>query len=227
MSIRGFVPYPVAMRFVTGRRACLLITLGLTLAACAGGDSNTVTYTDTNRLSRFDVPNDWNLYEFTELSTLADLPFDEPVQGFTFPAVTSVGFDGAPVRDVSGLAGSLTEANYPIGSVSVRQIGDRERDFLSRAMLTQSVVPYYTLVNSQEIQKEDFSFGDGFDGVRVLFAFESDTGADQGVAYLLAVSNPDNNRMYSIVAGCNRECFIANQDQITKVVDSWLVNKKG
>jgi hypothetical protein len=215
------------MRFPVGRRTTLLIVVGLALAACSGGESNVVTYTDSNRLSRFDVPKDWNLYEFTELSTLSDLPFDEPVQGFTFPAVTSVGFDGGPVRDVDGLSGSLAEANYPIGSVSVRQIGEAERDFLSRAMLTQSVVPYYNLVNPQEIQKEDFSFGDGFDGVRVLFAFESETGNDQGVAYLISVSNPDDNRMYSIVAGCNRECFINNQDQITKVVDSWLVNKKG
>ena len=161
------------------------------------------------------------------MSTLEDLPFDEPVQGFTFPAVTSVGFDGAPVRDVAVLSSDLTLADYPIGTASVRQVGDRERDFLSRAMLSQSVVPYYGLSNPQEITKEDFSFGDGFDGIRLLVAYDSEAGTEQGVAYLISVSDPDNSRIYSIVAGCNRECFIANQDEITKVVDSWLVNKKG
>jgi hypothetical protein len=153
------------------------------------------------------------------------MPFDEPVQGFTFPAVTSVGFDGAPARDLDGLSGSLADAAYPIGVASVRTVGDREREFLSRAMLTQSVVPYFGLINPQELQKEDFTFGDGFDGVRVLFAFETDT-SEQGVGYLVSVSNADDDRIYSIVAGCSRDCFIANQDEITKVVDSWLVNKK-
>lgn len=195
-------------------------------AACGGATSDVVTYTDEDHLSRFDVPEDWNLYELSELSSLGDLPFDEEVQGFSFPALTSVGFDGAPVRDVEGLADTLPDAEYPIGVSSVRQVGDVERDFLSRAVLTQSVLPYYGLANSEEISKEDFTFGDGFDGVRVLVAFEGDTGTDQGVAYLISISDPEDRRIYSIIAGCNRECFINNQDAITKVVDSWLVNKR-
>ena len=122
---------------------------------------------------------------------------------------------------------TVAEADYPIGAASVRQIGDLERDFLSRSMLTQSVVPYATMPNPEEITKEDFSFGNGFDGVRALVSFESATGNDLGVAYMISVSDPDDRRIYSIAAGCNRDCFIANQDTITKVVDSWLVNKKG
>ena len=212
----------------TGRLVAIAAFIGLVVAACGGGSSdNLITYTDAESLSRFDVPDDWHLYELSELSTLDDLPFDEPVQGFTFPAVTSVGFDGAPVRDVNALGADLTVADYPIGTASVRQVGDRERDFLSRAMLTQSVVPYFALTNPQELQKEDFTFGDGFDGVRLLVAYDSEAGTEQGVAYMISVSDPTDNRIYSIVAGCNRECFIANQDTITKVVDSWLVNKKG
>lgn len=205
----------------------LMLTCGLLASACGGGDSGLVTHTDSQRLSRFDVPKDWHTYDFTELSALGDLPFDEPVQGFSFPAITSLGFDGAPVKDVNQLTSPLHEANYPIGATSVRQVGDRERDFLSRAILTQSVVPYFGLPNPQELEKEDFSFGDGFDGVRVLVAFQSDSGAEQGVAYLISVSDPADSRIYAIVAGCNRDCFVANQEEITKVVDSWLVNKKG
>lgn len=186
-----------------------------------------MTHTDPERLSRFDIPEDWHVYDFSTLSSLDDLPFDEEVQGFSFPAITSMGFDGAPVSDVSHLTLPLPEADYPIGAASVRQVGDRERDFLSRAVLTQSVIPYFGMASPQELQKEDFSFGDGFDGIRVLVAFQSQTSSDQGVAYLISVSNPDDTRIYSIVAGCNRECFIAHQDEITKVVDSWLVNKKG
>ena len=200
--------------------------LAFLLAACSNADSGVVTFTDEERLSRFDIPESWNIYELTELSSLEDLPFDEQVQGFSFPAITSVGFDGGPVRDVSNLAANLPEADYPIGSMSVRQVGEVEKDLLSRAMLTQSVLPYYNLANSEEISKEDFSFGSGFDGVRVLVAFQDEAATGQGVAYMISVSNEDDTRIYSMIAGCNRECFIANQETIEGVVDSWLVNKR-
>jgi hypothetical protein len=201
-------------------------SVAVMLAACSGADEGVVTFTDDERLSRFDLPESWHVYELAELSELEDMPFDEQVQGFDFPAITSVGFDGGPVRDVGNLENSLSEAEYPIGSMSVRQVGEVEKDLLSRAMLTQSVLPYYGLSNSEEITKEDFSFGNGFDGVRVLVAFQDETATGQGVAYLISVSNEDDTRIYSMIAGCNRECFIANQNTIEGVVDSWLVNKR-
>jgi hypothetical protein len=201
-------------------------SVAVMLAACSGADEGVVTVTDEERLSRFDLPESWHTYELAELSELEDIPFDEQVQGFSFPAITSVGFDGGPVRDVSNLERSLADAEYPIGSMSVRQVGEVEKDLLSRAMLTQSVLPYYGLSNSEEITKEDFSFGNGFDGVRVLVAFQDEAATGQGVAYLISVSNEDDTRIYSMIAGCNRECFIANQDTIEGVVDSWLVNKR-
>jgi hypothetical protein len=210
-----------------GRLAAWAVVSALLLSACSGGDSGTRTITDDESLSRFDLPHDWHVYELDELSKLEQLPFDAGYQGFTFPAVTSIGFDGAPAQDVTRLNTSVADSDYPIGAASVRQVGDIERDFLSRAMLAQSVIPYVQLANPDELQKEDFSFGAGFDGVRLLVSFESASGSDLGVAYLISVSDPDNRRIYSIVAGCNRDCFIANQDTITKVVDSWLVNKKG
>ena len=196
------------------------------LAACSGADSGVVTMTDPGRLGRFDLPQSWNVYQLSELSALEELPFDEQFQGYSFPAVSSVGFDGGPVRDVANLTASLPEADYPIGVMSVRSVGEVEKDLLSRATLTQSVLPYYGLSNSQEITKEDFSFGAGYDGVRVLVAFQNEEATDQGVAYLISVSNPDDTRIYSMIAGCNRECFVANQETIEKVVDSWLVNKR-
>ena len=89
------------------------------LAACSGAESNgVVTFTDDERLSKFEIPKSWHVYELPELSELEDMPFDEQVQGFSFPAISSVGFDGGPVRDVSNLAAALPEADYPIGSMS-------------------------------------------------------------------------------------------------------------
>lgn len=193
------------MKILGSTRVWILLAFaGFAVTACGDGESETVTHTDPQRLSRFEAPQDWHVYDFAELSTLADLPFDEQVQGFSFPAITSLGFDGAPVKDVNQLTAPLPEAAYPIGAASVRQVGDRERDFLSRAVLTQSVIPYFGLANPQELQKEDFSFGDGFEGVRLLVSFQSETSPEQGVAYLVSVSDPDDSRIYSIVAGCNR-----------------------
>jgi hypothetical protein len=208
------------------RSGLVAATLLFVLVACGGNESGVVTLTDPERLGRFDLPESWNVYNLSELSSLDDLPFDEQVQGYNFPAISGVGFDGGPVRDVHNVAAALTEADYPIGVMSVRQVGEVQKDLLSRAMLTQSVLPYYGLANSEEISKEDFSFGGGFDGVRVLVAYQNEEGTAQGVAYLISVSNSDDSRMYSMIAGCNRECFIANQPTIEKVVDSWLVNKK-
>jgi hypothetical protein len=185
-----------------------------------------VTFTDEERLTKFEIPESWHVYELSELSALEEVPFDEQVQGFSFPAISSVGFDGGPVRDVANLAAELPAAEFPIGAMSVRQVGEVEKDLLSRAMLTQSVLPYYALSNSEEIIKEDFSFGNGFDGVRVLVAFQDEAATEQGVAYLISVSNEDDTRIYSMIAGCNRECFVAQQETIEKVVDSWLVNKR-
>ncbi len=209
-----------------GGIALLAGGLVLLLAACDGGSAAVVTHTDEQRLGRFQIPEQWHTYELSELSSLEDMPFDESVQGFTFPPVSGIAFDGDPVRDVEHLTKELPEAEYPIGVMTVRQIGEAEKDFLSRAVLTQSVLPYYNLANSQELTKEDFSFGGGFDGVRVLVSFEDEAGQNQGVAYLITVSNPDDTRMYSMIAGCSRQCFIDHQETIVGVVDSWLVNKR-
>ncbi len=208
------------------RHLLVLTTAILLISACGGDSASVITYTDDERLGRFQIPEQWHTYQLSELSSLDDLPFDEQVQGLTFPPVSGIGFDGDPVRDVAHLSRALPESEYPIGLMSVRQIGQAEKDFLSRAVLTQSVLPYYNLANSQELQKEDFSFGGGFDGVRVLVSFEDEAGQNQGVAYLIAVSNPEDTRMYSMIAGCSRECFVSHQDTIVGVVDSWLVNKR-
>lgn len=211
-----------------GRRgAAVIAVLALGLSACAtGGDADLVTYTDPGRQSLFSIPGQWNLYELGELSSLGTLPFVQSVQGIEFPAIDSVAFDGAPVRDVGNLTSDLADAQYPIGASSVRTVTPDAKDFISRYVLTQSVLPYLDLQEPQEIQKEDFSFGKGFEGVRVLVAYTGASGQSIGVAYLISVTDPDDRRLYSIIAGCSRDCFIENQQAIEEVIDSWLVNTR-
>jgi hypothetical protein len=210
-------------------RRALKIALGplvVALATCGSGTSDTVSYTDPDKLSLVNLPPTWNTYEISELNALDDVPFAEPFAGFEYPAVSSLAFDGAPARDVSNVTNSLAVVDYPIGAMSVRSVGDLERQYLNRAALSQSVLPYFEFLDSQEHVREDFTFGDGYDGVRVLVSYVDEDGAEVGIAYLISVTDPADNRIYSIVAGCSRDCYIENQAQIERVVDSWLVNKR-
>ena len=211
-----------------GRRfSVLLILAAVGLSACGdGGNESTINYTDAGKLSLVQLPDNWHTYELDELDDLTDMPFDEAYAGFDYPAVVSTAFDGAPSRDLNNVSVALVEASYPIGSISVRTVGDTERQFINRAALSQSIVPYFQYLNATEHLREDFTFGDGYDGVRVLVSYADETGAEVGVAYLISVTDPEDNRMYSIVAGCSRQCYIDNQAEIERVVDSWLVNKR-
>lgn len=210
------------------RRLFLLaVPIAFALAACgSGGGEETVPYTDPGRLSLVNLPSDWNLYEPQELSELSDMPFTESYDGFDYPEVTSIAFDAAPAHDVSNVTTPLATASYPIGAMSVRSVGDFEKLFLNRAALIQSVIPYFEYLDPQEHRREDFTFGDGYDGVRVLVSFSDESGSEIGVAYMISVTDPADDRIYSIVAGCSRQCYIDNQAQIERVVDSWLVNKQ-
>lgn len=206
-----------------------MIALGpfaLVLAACGSGGTDIVSYTDPDKLSLVNLPTEWNTYEISELSALEDVPFAEPYAGFEYPALFSMAFDGAPARDVANVSNALASVDYPIGAMSVRTVGELERQYLNRVALSQSVLPYSEFLDPQEHLREDFTFGDGYDGVRILVSYADETGADVGIAYLISVTDPADNRMYSIVAGCSRDCYIANQVEIERVVDSWLVNKR-
>ena len=210
-------------------RRLFLTVLGLLafmVVACGSGSSDIVSYTDPEKSSLVNLPTGWHTYDISELNALDDVPFAEPYGGFDYPAVSSLAFDGAPARDVANLTTSLAVVDYPIGAMSVRTVGEIERQYLNRAALSQSILPYFQFVDAQEHVREDFSFGDGYDGVRVLVSYVDESGAEVGIAYLISVTDPADNRMYSIVAGCSRDCYIENQAQIERVVDSWLVNKR-
>lgn len=196
------------------------------LAACSSGSSDAIRYKDPQDRTLFQVPSSWHLYGYDEVSGLATLPFDSAVQGLDFPTVSSVGFDAAPVRDPANLDLDLLQTDFPVGAASIRTVGDAERDFLSRYTLTQSVVPYRSFSNPQEITKEDFSFGRGYDGVRVLASWTDDSGQEIAVAYLISVTDPGQQRLFTMVAGCSLQCFRDNQNTIEGVVDSWLVNTR-
>lgn len=204
----------------------LAVILGV--VACGGGSGGTEvsTYTDPDELTLIEMPGDWHLYDFEEINQLDELPFVETVQNLDFPVESVVAFDGAPVKDVTNLAEDLATVDYPIGAATIRTIGDGQRDFVSRFVMTHSALPYLSLPNPDEIEKEDFSFGDGYDGTRVLVSFSDAEAQNVGVAYMISVTDATDDRLFSVVAGCSRQCFIDRQADIESVVDSWLVNTR-
>lgn len=211
----------------TFRSLALLVVTATTLVGCGGSvGSDPTVYTDPSRTSLFRVPQGWHVYDTEEMSELPTFPFVHTVDTVDLPVVHIAAFDGAPARNVGNLSDELASVDVPVGAVTIRSIGSSERDFVSRNLLVQSVLPYHARGNAQEITKEDFSFGRGFEGVRILVAYQDGTGPDVGVAYLISVTDSDTRQMYSIVAGCSQECFVANQQTIEELVDSWLVNTR-
>lgn len=210
------------------QRRLLLVCLGFALAACSGStNGDHITYVDPAEFSIFSIPGDWNLYELKDLEGLGEFPFTHSVEGMTFPVIAGAGFTASPTRDPNHLTMSMAEVDFPIGSMSVRQLGADERERLSRFILTQSVIPYRSYPNMVEEFAEDFSFGSGFEGVRRLVRFVDPENTQRlATAYMVVVTDPADQRMYSIVAGCSEECFASNQNQIVEVIDSWMVNTK-
>lgn len=208
------------------RLAVSVAVLGLVAAACSAGESALTTYQDPDQQSLFELPSNWNFYEGENLAGVT-VPFITQGTDFQLPVVSQVAFDGAPARDSANLTGSISLSQFPLGSATVREIGEGERDFISRFLLAELVVPYHSQLGSQELLKQDFAFDDDFRGVQVAVAYTDAVTEEDAAVYLISVTDPEVTKMYSIAVGCSLDCFDRNQDQILAVVDSYLVNTRG
>ncbi len=195
------------------------------LAACSEGESGITTYRDPDRNSLFELPSHWNLYEGESLTGVT-VPFITQGADFQLPVLSQIAFDGAPTPDPANLTGSVSTSQYPIGTVAVREIGGQERDFISRFLLAELVVPYHSQTGSEEILKTDFEFENDFRGVQLAVAYTDAITEEQAAVYLISVTNPEVTKMYSIAVGCSLDCFGRNQEEIVAIVDSYLVNTR-
>lgn len=214
-------------RFALTSRPLLLLVVAMSMVAgaCGSSSADENVYKDPDDRSLFEIPDDWNLYDAGELSQLDQVPLAPQFSNALLPIVSTVGFDGAPGRNITNLDGSVALSEYPVGAQVIRSIGEVERDQLSRALLADAVIPLQQLENVQDIVKEDYSFGDGYEGVRRFVGFTPGNGATaQGAVYFVTVTNDDDTLLYSMAAGCSVTCFQQYQSEIQEVVDSWLVN---
>ena len=207
------------------RLALSLVVLGLVATACGSSSTGVTEYKDPEDRALFVIPDDWNLYQADELVDVSVVPFSTQ---FTdgLPVIQQVAFDGAAGRDINNLSVSAAAATYPVGAFTVRSIGAANRDFVSRSVLEEMVVPQGLFEQGSELLAEDFDFGRNYEGIRRFIPFQDSTTEDQGVVYFVTVTNPDETAIYTIAAGCSTACWETFQDDIVGVVDSWIVNTR-
>lgn len=208
-----------------GRLVAAAAAFALFGVACGGDVSGTVKYEDPDERALFVLPADWNLYESDELTDLAFVPF-----GFayteTFPIVQQVAFDGAPGHNPSNLTVPTAGSAYPVGTFTIRSVGASSRDFVSRSLLEDAIVPAQVFTIGDELLSEDIDFGREYEGIRRFIPFQDENTSEQGVVYFVSVTSPDDSVIYSIAAGCSTTCWETFQADIQGVVDSWIVNTR-
>lgn len=209
----------------TGTRLLGLIVSLVLLAAACGGDSDTVRYKDGDT-ALFDLPVDWNLYDADDLTGVQGRPFVTNF-GSQLAVISQVGFDGAPGREVGNLNAAVASVQFPVGTYTVRAVGEAEKDAVSRALLEQTVLwPEAFTIAENPLVKEDFSFSDDFEGIRRFVAFQDTASEAEGLVYFIAVTDPTDSKIFSMAAGCSRTCWETYGEEIVGVVDSWLVNTR-
>jgi hypothetical protein len=170
----------------------------------------------------FEIPSDWRVFQEADLAGSADTPFVNQAL-LDLPVLSRVVFTGSAAGD---LVTDPSAANVPIGSAVVRSISSGTRDYISRYYLAEMVVPYHSETSAQVVAKSDLDLGHGFDGVQVVVRYVDTTTNTEAVVAFIAVTDPAVTKMYSIAVGCTTACFIDQQQTITDIVDSWLVNTR-
>ncbi len=209
------------------RPLVLVAIVALIAAACGGGDSDSLTYKDPDRLTLFEIPATWNLYTTEDLSAVTEVPFVVQGRDFTLPVISRVAFEGSPSRNVSNLAQPISRLDFPVGSAVVRSIGPSMRDLVSRYLLTEVVVPYRQAPQSQEILKTDLQFADDWEGVQVVVQYTESATSEDAAVFMASITDPEQTRLFSIAVGCSVDCFNTYIEDIRGIVDSWLVNTNG
>ncbi len=225
MSDFGYVG---AMKMGMQRRIVVVVAaLGLLLAACSQSDTGKQSITDDANLTRIDLPADWEHYSNSSLSGFSDTPFVVQAPGIEMPVVSRFAFDGAPITSADNLFVPVSEADFPVGSSVVRRISPETRDFISRYLLAEVVVPYHSASASEELFKSDIDLGDDHAGIQIAVVYRDlETDRDAGVI-LISATDPEVTTLYQVAIGCSLECFQTYAPTIRETVDSWLVNTRG
>jgi hypothetical protein len=208
------------------RRLLLALTATFLVGACgSGSDSGVQQVRDSAQEMYFEVPEEWAVFLSDDLAGLTDTPFVSQDAALSLPVFSRVVFHAAG-PDAGLPAANTSDLDYPVGAAVVRTIPASMRDQISRYWLAELVIPYHSQPVAQEELKEDVTVGDGFDGVKVLVLYNDAATESDAAAFLISVTDPEVEFMYSIAIGCSLACFNEHVQDIVDIVDSWLVNTR-
>jgi len=197
----------------------------ITVACGSSTDSGLQGVRDSERQMFFEIPSDWAVYQSADLTGLTETPFVTQDADLNLPVFSRVVFQGAGV-DAGIPAVNTSNLEYPVGAAVVRTIPPSLRDQISRYWLAELVVPYHAHPVAQEEVKQDISLGEGFDGVQVLVVYNDAATETDAAAFLISVTDPEVEFMYSFAIGCSLSCFNTHVEAIVAAIDSWLVNPR-
>jgi hypothetical protein len=204
--------------------AAVLLAGGL-IASCgdaSGGDVTAVR--DADREIFFEIPSDWSVLDESVVQSLGATPFvDQAI--FNLPITSRVVFHG-PGLAPADTALDPALAGSPVGSAVIRSIPEGARDFMSRFVLAEAVVPYHDRPIATEYLKQDVEIADGYQGVQLLVTYADNEEQVPAAILFVSVTDPTDRTLYSIAVGCSADCFNLYGDTIGEIVDSWLVNTR-
>ena len=150
-------------------------------------------------------------------------------------------WDSSPTPAVNHFV--LGSAEAPVVRVMVRSLLEEESRQMSPDVLANLAVGSYTedaegfrellrnpgtsaLVSADFLPLEDEQLKqDGFFGVRQLFEARNVEDDSLYAVAFIGLVDVERTRLYTLTMHCNRRCFVANEAQFSKVLDSFTVRK--
>jgi len=226
--------------------AALVTTLVTTLVFLAAGcTSSQYAFASNKKLGVYlKVPKAWQeipqdaLFPLYEQSTKQGSP--EAFQ-ILKQIVWEKAWDSSPQPAINHFV--LGSADAPVVRVMVRSLVEEESKAMSAEYLANLAVGSYSadaegfkellrnpgtseLVSANFLPLEDEQLKqDGFFGVRQVFEARNTEDDSLYVIAFIGLVDVERTRLYTLTMHCNRRCFVANEAQFSKVLDSFTVRK--
>ncbi|HXF56872.1 MAG TPA: hypothetical protein VNO34_04745 [Actinomycetota bacterium] len=206
------------------RLSALVVVAGLVLGAC----SSTYTYVKNPQARTFfKVPNDWRVFSEEEIFARDIEGLSPQGEAATREAIWMVAFDASPHPSLDHLFEA--DAQAPHGFARVQPISDQARDTFSLATLRNILFPIDRVAQEDPgaveiLQNQDLVLDNGFHGSRIVFNIRR--GTTFYTVNQTALVDPATRTLYLFVVGCEARCYVANQDVIEDVVQSWTVEER-
>jgi hypothetical protein len=202
----------------------LAVAAATVLAACG----STFTYVKNPQAhTYFKVPNEWKVFSEEEIFARGIEGLSPQGEAAAREAIWMVAFDASPHPSLDNLFEA--DAQAPHGFARVQPISDQARDTFSLATLRNILFPIDRVAREDPgaveiLQNQDIVLDNGFHGSRIVFNIRR--GTTFYTVNQTGLVDPATRTLYLFVVGCEASCYVANQDVIEDVVESWTVKER-